>query len=142
VICRSEGPTMAYDVFISYASEDKSVADAVCTLLESRSVGCWIAPCNVLPGIACGEAIIDAIRGCRVMILIFSSKSNICPHVPKEIERAVSAGVVIIPFRIEDVMPAKPLDYFIGGVHWLDALTPPLEQLAQNVRTSFRETPR
>jgi hypothetical protein len=32
-------------------------------------------------------------------------------------------------------MPAKPLDYFIGGVHWLDALTLPLEQLAQNVRT-------
>jgi hypothetical protein len=60
-----------------------------------------------------GEAIIDAIRGCRVMILIFSSKSNTSLHVPKEIERAVSAGVTIIPFRIEDVMPAKSLDYFI-----------------------------
>jgi hypothetical protein len=69
------------------------------------------------------------------MILLFSSKSNTSPHVPKEIERAVSAGVTIIPFRIEDVMPAKSLDYFIGSVHWLDALTPPLEQLAQNVRT-------
>lgn len=83
---------MAYDVFISYASEGKSVADAVCTLLESRSVDCGIAPRNVLPGIACGEAIIDAIRGCRAMILIFSSKSNTSPHVPKEIERPVSGA--------------------------------------------------
>jgi len=95
---------MAYDVFISYASEDKSVADAVCTLLESRSVDCWIAPRNVLPGIAYGEAIIDAIRGYRVMILIFSSKSNTSPHVPKEIERAVSGRVVPLAFAVGTCM--------------------------------------
>lgn len=27
--------------------------------------------------------------------------------------------------HIEDVLPTKSLDYFIGSVHWLDALTPP-----------------
>ncbi|HYW39651.1 MAG TPA: TIR domain-containing protein [Terriglobales bacterium] len=130
---------MAYDVFISYASEDKIVADAVCAMLESHAVRCWIAPRDVLPGVAYGEAIIDAIRGCRIMILVFSSKSNTSPHIPKEIERAVSAGVAVIPFRIEDVKPGKSLDYFIGSVHWLDALTRPLEQhlerLVQNVQT-------
>jgi TPR repeat protein len=130
---------MAHDVFISYASEDKIVADAVCGMLESHAVRCWIAPRDVLPGVAYGEAIIDAIRSCRIMILVFSSKSNASPHIPKEIERAVSAGVSIIPFRIEDVKPGRSLDYFIGSVHWLDALTPPLEnhleRLAQNVQT-------
>ena len=130
---------MAHDVFISYAKEDKVVADAVCATLESHAVRCWIAPRDVLPGVAYGEAIIDAIRGCRIMILVFSSKSNASPHIPKEIERAVSAGVAVIPFRIEDVMPGKSLDYFIGSVHWLDALTRPLEQhlerLVQNVQT-------
>jgi TIR domain/Sel1 repeat len=130
---------MAYDVFISYASKDKTVADAVCATLESHAVRCWIAPRDVLPGMAYGEAIIDAIRGCRIMILIFSSESNTSSHIPKEIERAVSAGVAVIPFRIEEVMPGKSLDYFIGNIHWLDALTRPLEQhidrLAQNVQT-------
>jgi TPR repeat protein len=130
---------MAYDVFISYASEDKIVADAVCAKLEANAVRCWIAPRDVVPGMAYGEAIIDAIRGCRVMVLVFSSKSNSSPHIPKEIERAVSAGVSVIPFRIEEVRPGKSLDYFIGSVHWLDALTQPLEQhlqrLAQNVQT-------
>jgi TPR repeat protein len=130
---------MAYDVFISYASEDKIVADAACAMLEAHAVRCWIAPRDVIPGMAYGEAIIDAIRGCRIMILVFSSKSNKSPHIPKEIERAVSAGVAVIPFRIEDVKPGKSLDYFIGSVHWLDALTPPLEQhlerLVHNVKT-------
>ena len=33
----------------------------------------------------------------------------------------------IPPFRIEATIPAKSLAYFVDGVHWLDALTPPLE---------------
>jgi len=35
---------MAHDVFVSYASGDKPVADAVCSTLESHGVRCWIAP--------------------------------------------------------------------------------------------------
>src|SRR5580692_861007 len=130
---------MAHDVFISYASGDKAVADAVCATLEADGIRCWIAPRDVLPGIHYGEAIIDAIHECRIMVLVFSSKANISGHIPKEIERAVSQGVTIMPMRIEDVLPAKSLDYFIGSVHWLDALTPPLEvhlhRLAANVQT-------
>src|SRR5579862_7919712 len=132
-------PLMAHDVFISYASGDKPVADAVCATLESHGIRCWIAPRDVVPGMHYGEAIIDAIHECRIMVLVFSSKANLSPHIPKEIERAVSQGVTVMPLRIEDVAPAKSLDYFIGGVHWLDALTPPLEahleRLAANVQT-------
>jgi hypothetical protein len=130
---------MAHDVFVSYASGDKSVADAVCATLESHGIRAWIAPRDVLPGIHYGEAIIDAIHECRIMVLVFSSKANLSGHIPKEIERAVSQGVTVMPLRIEDVAPAKSLDYFIGSVHWLDALTPPLEvhlqRLAANVQT-------
>src|SRR5579862_9887244 len=132
-------PLMAHDVFISYASGDKPVANAVCAKLESAGVRCWIAPRDVLPGVHYGEAIIDAIHECRIMVLVFSSKANFSGHIPKEIERAVSSGVTVMPLRIEDVAPAKSLDYFIGSVHWLDALTPPLEvhlqTLAANVKT-------
>jgi Flp pilus assembly protein TadD len=130
---------MAHDVFVSYASADKTVADAVCGTLESNAVRCWIAPRDVEPGMAYGEAILDAIQGCRIMVLVFSSKANTSSHIPKEIERAVSKGASIIPFRIEDVKPGKSLDYFIGNVHWLDAMTPPLEghirRLAKNIQT-------
>ena len=130
---------MAHDVFVSYASGDKQVADAACATLESHGIRCWIAPRDVLPGIHYGEAIIDAIHECRIMVLVFSSKANLSGHIPKEIERAVSQGITVMPLRIEDVAPAKSLDYFIGSVHWLDALTPPLEvhlqRLAANVQT-------
>ncbi len=68
---------MGHDVFVSYASGDKPVADAVCVTLESNGIRCWIAPRDVLPGVHYGEAIIDAINEARIMVLVFSSKANI-----------------------------------------------------------------
>jgi TIR domain len=119
---------VAHDVFISYSSKDRAVAFAACARLEARGIRCWIAPRDVLAGVPYGEAIIDAIHGAKVMVLVFSSNANTSGHIPKEVERAVSKGVALVPFRIEDVTPGKSLDYFIGSVHWLDAITPPLEQ--------------
>jgi hypothetical protein len=41
---------MPYDAFISYCSEDKKVADAVCGTLEANKIRCWIAPRDIGPG--------------------------------------------------------------------------------------------
>ena len=98
---------MAFDVFISYASKDKIVADAVCAKLESSAIRCWIAPRDIVAGTSYGEAIIEAIHGAKVMVLVFSSNANASGHIPKEVERAVSNGVAILPFRIEDVAPGS-----------------------------------
>jgi hypothetical protein len=117
-----------HDVFISYAKEDKPVADAVCAKLESKNIRCWIAPRDVNPGTNFPEAIIDGIEGGRVMILIFSSHANRSPHVIRELTNAVNKGRIIIPFRIEDVLPSKSMEYLISVPHWLDAVTPPLEK--------------
>jgi hypothetical protein len=95
--------------------------------LEARGIRCWIAPRDVVPGVEWGAAIVEAIRGAQVMVLVFSSHANASPQVRREVERAVNAGTVLIPFRIEDVAPADALEYFLGTPHWLDALTPPLE---------------
>jgi hypothetical protein len=59
--------------------------------------------------------------------LIFSANANESPQIRREVERAVNKGVPIIPLRIQDIAPTRSLEYFIGTVHWLDALTPPLE---------------
>ena len=118
---------MAHDVFISHSAKDKVTADAVCAMLEAEGVRCWIAPRDVLPSMEWGEAIIDAIEECRIMVLVFTANANESPQIRREVERAVNRGVAILPVRIEDVLPGKGLEYFIGNVHWLDALNPPLE---------------
>ena len=118
---------MSHDAFISYSTHDKASADATCAALEASGVRCWIAPRDITPGAEWGEAIIDAINYCRVLILIFSASANESPQIRREVERAVSKGTPVIPLRIQDISPTRSLEYFIGTVHWLDALTPPLE---------------
>jgi TIR domain len=118
---------MAHDAFISYSSRDKTTADAACAALEAAGIRCWIAPRDITPGAEWGEAIIDAIGQARVLVLVFSTYANESPQIRREVERAVHKGIPIVPLRIEDIAPTRSLEYFIGTVHWLDALTPPLE---------------
>jgi TIR domain len=124
---------MPHDVIVSYSSADKPVADAICAKLEERAIRCWIAPRDILASEDYGEAIIVAIDSAKLMVLVFSSNANASPHVMREAERAVHDGIPILPFRIEDVQPNLSLQYYISAQHWLDALTPPLEQHIQKL---------
>ncbi len=125
---QSEKSQYHHDVFISYAQQDKPVADAVCAKLEAQNIRCWIAPRDVPPGKEFPEAIIEGIEGGRVVVVIFSSYANNSPHVIRELTNAVNKSRIIIPFRIEDVEPSKSMEYLISVPHWLDAVTPPLEK--------------
>jgi uncharacterized membrane protein YeaQ/YmgE (transglycosylase-associated protein family) len=139
------GPRMAFDAFVSYSQQDKAYADAACAKLEAEGIRCWIAPRDIVHGMDWGEAIIDAIRGAKVMVLIFSAHANASPQIKREVERAVHRGIAIVPVRVEDVTPTKSLEYFISSAHWLDAITPPLEmhlkQLAVSVKTLVQMAP-
>ncbi len=124
---------MAHDVFLSYSSLEKSVADAVCASIEQEGIRVWMAPRDIVPGMSWGEAIVDAISTSKLMVVIFSANSNKSNQVSREVERAVAKGVAIIPFRIENVLPSKSMEYFLSSSHWLDALTPALEEHIQKL---------
>ena len=115
---------MAFDVFISYSHHDKPAADAACATLEAAGIRCWIAPRDIIPGTVYGGAIIDAIETAKILVLIFSGSANASPQIKREVERAVSKGIPVIPVRIENVVPSKTLEYFLSTPHWLDAFTP------------------
>jgi hypothetical protein len=130
--------TAAFDVFISFASSDKTTADAVCATLEASGIRCWIAPRDILPGADWSAAIVEALGRCRLLVLVFSANANASTQIRNEVVQAVNNGLAIVPFRIEATIPTKSLAYFMGGVHWLDALTPPLEAHIQTLATTVR----
>jgi hypothetical protein len=127
---------MSHDVFISYSSHDKTIADAICAALEGQRTRCWVAPRDIMPGRLWAEAILEAIDSSKVMTVVFSHHANGSPQVLREVERAVSKGVVIVPFRIEEVLPTKSMEYFLGSPHWLDAITPPLQRHIEKLVTA------
>lgn len=118
---------MAHDVFVCYSSEDKTIANAACAKLESAGIRCWIAPRDPIAGIPYGRQLVEAITAARVVLLIFSGNANRSEHVLRELEVASDSGKIIVPFRIENVTPSGDLRYYITRVHWLDAMSPPME---------------
>ncbi len=125
-----EGPK---DVFISYAHTDQNTAYSICNKLEEGGYKCWIAPRDVIPGMAWAKSIIMAINSAKVMVLVFSSESNESQQVLREIERAVNKDIPIILFRISNIMPSEELEYYISALHWLDAFNEPISDHLDNL---------
>ncbi len=118
---------MAHDVFISYSSKDRSIANAVCAILEEHRIRCWIAPRDTPAG-DFGDAIVKAIGTAKVMVVVFSANANESENVKSEVAQGVTKGLIIIPFRIQNVIPSGTLDYYLSTKNWLDAYTPPVEK--------------
>jgi TolB-like protein/Tfp pilus assembly protein PilF len=113
----------AKDVFISYASQDKAVADEVCESLERAGVACWIAPRNVTPGEFYAESIVHAIDSTKVIVLVLSKSGADSQHVLREVERASSKRHPVLSFRIDTAAMPAGLEYFLNSSQWLDAST-------------------
>ena len=120
-IIRYHAMESLFDVFISYATEDKNVADAVCHTLEGHGIGCWIAPRDVLPGAHYAGSIIKAIKNCKLMVMIYSKNSNQSDHVANEIDRMFNLGRPIIPFLIDESKMNEDYEYYLSRKHWLVA---------------------
>ena len=119
---------MPNKVFISHSSKDSEIADAICQHLESAGMPCWIAPRDIEPGADWTEGILRGIASCRVFVLVFSDHANESEHVRREVGKAFSLHVPVIPFRTEPIEPRDSLGYFLDSVHWLDATKGPMQQ--------------
>lgn len=120
--------TSSFDVFISYCKEDQSIADQIIRALEDQAIRCWIAPRDLQPSSRWIEKIVEAITGCRVMIVILSSHASQSSMVVDEVATATRLGRPVMPFRVDDVEPSSSLAFFLATVHWLDAFPPPIDQ--------------
>ncbi len=112
---------MAQQVFISYASSDKAMAERVCGALENAGISCWMAPRNIEPGTDFPTAIVDAINSARALLLILTEYAAASPHVLSEVGHAFNAKKRIIPFRISQKALPEDLEYFLSLTQWLDA---------------------
>src|SRR6266404_9383577 len=129
---------MAHDVFISHSTSNRPVANAVCAALESIGIRCWIAPRDVMPGRSYSGEITRAIQQSRAFVLIFSEHSNNSEQVLREVQLAANSRLHIVQCRIDPVAPSDDLEYYLSGPHWLDAVTPPLEDHLEQLKSSMK----
>ncbi len=130
---------MPHDVFLSHSAADQAAAQAVLAGLEARGIRCWIAPRDVQAGAEYGQQIVEALKGSRAFVVVFSASANASPHVRREVERAVSSDKTIIPFRVENVLPTGAMEYCLSGTHWLDAFSTPIEPHVNNLVVTLQQ---
>jgi len=108
-----------FDIFISYSSKDRPVANQLVTLIENAGFTCWIAPRNIEGGAEYSEVIEKAILHCKIFLLIFSEDSANSSWVKSELNIAFSENKYLIPYKI-DATPLKgTMRLLLNDKHWI-----------------------
>lgn len=72
----------------------------------------------------------EAIRGCRVFLLILNEKSNVSAHVLNEINCAFDRfknheDIALLLFHIDQCSLSDDIYYYLGRIHIMDGVLPP-----------------
>ncbi len=110
-----------YDVFISYKSEEKVEASWVKKVLNENKISCWMAPESIPGGSSYADEINEAIKNCKVLVLILSPKAQESRWVKKEIEVALNEGKTIMPFMIENFQLQNAFNFYLSDVQRFEA---------------------
>lgn len=111
---------MTANIFISFAAQDRKVANTLCQALESRGFKCWISSRDILPGENFQIAIVRSIRKAKLMLLVFTANSNNSEEMNKELALASQQKLTVVPLRIEDVAPNDAFAYEFATRQWID----------------------
>lgn len=107
-------------VFLSHSTKDRTTAETICGALERRGLKCWMSSRDIGPGENFQVTILRAIRRASVMVFVFSGNSNNSDEVKKEIAIASQNKLIVIPVRIEDVVPEEAFQYELATRQWID----------------------
>jgi hypothetical protein len=130
---------MPHHVFISYSQEDKASADRVRELIEAQGITCWIAWRDIPAGSRWGAAIVEAIEGARVMVLLISAHGSESQQIPRELEIADDRHIPIIPLRLEPFELKGEFKYFLSNRQWMDCFPQPVDPYVPAVVAVIRE---
>jgi hypothetical protein len=112
-----------YGAFVSHSSSDEPKAIELVNFLEERGVPCWIAPRNIRAGNDYGAEIKFGIDSSSALLLLFSKKANTSKHCLREVELALRSDKIIVPVRIEDIVPDAGMEYRLSTVQWIDCIS-------------------
>jgi hypothetical protein len=113
-------PGAVAPVFVSYASQDAAVANALVENLERHGIKCWVAPRDVTPGSQFADEIVRAINDAEVLVLVLSEHTVASSHVGREVERAASKRRGIIGLRTDAALLTRSFEYFLSESQWID----------------------
>lgn len=108
-------------IFVSYASADRTTAYEIVEYLEKSGISCFIAPRDIDGGKAYAKALMEAIDGCNLVVLVASSAILPSEHVLNEVEAVINKKKEMLPILIEDFEMSDEYKYYLGRKQWITA---------------------
>ena len=108
-------------VFISYKSEEASVAYQVRAALLSNGISCWMAPDSIPIGSDYGNEIPDAIAQCEVFLLLLSECAQKSVWIAKELDLAITCGKPILPIHLDKSALTKAFNFRLSNIQRVEA---------------------
>ena len=124
-----------YDVFISYSTVDKLIAEAVCGYLESHKIRCFVAYRDIPKGVDWALAIPPAIKESKMMLAVFSRSFNISTQTDNELHIAEKVKIPVLTFRLSDDDFEGVKEYFLTKSNWIDAFPEPEKQFGELLKS-------
>lgn len=122
------------DVFISYKAEEFEIADWVKSTLEQNGISCWMAPMSIEGGKSYAYEIPKAIRECRAFVLILSKRAQESIWVPRELDQAITAGKIVLPFMMENCELRDDFNFYLTNVQRYEAYESKKKAIEKMVR--------
>lgn len=112
---------MNHDVFITFHNHDIEVAKKVCHALEQNKIKCWVALRDIPPGSNYGDAIGEAFRSCKVVVVLFSDTAAASQWVKNELNVAFEEQKKIIVFALDKTPMKDQYRFMLQQARWIDA---------------------
>lgn len=136
---------MKHDIFISYKSQDIAVTKAIAHIMKLEDIFCWYAPRN-LDNQAAGkdydDKIVEAIKACKIVIVLLCDESLESEWVKFEVSCAQKNKKFIIPYVIRELTVDNGLLNRLTTKHWIDAYPNPEKKfniLLNNVKLAMSQ---
>jgi hypothetical protein len=129
---------MSHDIFISYSTKDKKIAQRICDTIEDNGLKCWIAPRDISHGVSFPKQIVSGIKSATLILLIYSQNAQNSEYVNKEMYTAFSNRKHILPVLIDGTEPSGRMKFFLKIHQWLTAYPNPEDYFDTIVKDAKR----
>ena len=120
-------------IFLSHHSSKSDLVAHLSKYMQKNGLDTWYAPRDIHSGEEWDEAIHNAIKGCRAVVLLFCAQADSSKQVKRELSLADKYKKPVFWLRVERVEPNN-LSYFLTSTQWLDWLDTRDDTLEKLVR--------
>lgn len=112
---------MKKDVFISYSTKDRPLAESLVNFLEGHGFSCFISSRDIPLGATWTPYIIDALEEIKVMVILFTENYNKSVQVDREITVCCDLEKKpVIPLKLSEEPLTGIKKFYLSNINWID----------------------